>query len=279
MTPPVDSTLAVDWLGLCRRAADGARGALARNPLPADRAATAGRGMGGDMSLVIDREVEDAVFHELEALGLPLTAVSEERGEIQISGGGPVHVVVDPIDGSRNAKRGLPAYALSIAIASGASMADVQLGYVHDLGTGEDWWAERNQGAFCDGVPVEVSQSGDLEMVGLETVHPALVAQHAEALAATGAARLRGVGSIALSLCYVAAGRLDALVSLGATRSVDSAAGQLIVTEAGGAVSFPEAAAGGDLAGTSLSLDMRSRVVAAAGPDLVERLIDIGRTA
>lgn len=279
MTPPTDAVLAVDWLGLCRRAAAGARGAMERHPLSADRAATAGRGMGGDMSLVIDREAEDAVFGELEALELPLTAVSEERGEVDIAGGGPVYVVVDPIDGSRNAKHGLPAYALSIAIASGPSMADVQVGYVHNLGTGEDWWAQRGEGAFCDGTPVEVSQSGDLELLGLETTHPALVAEHSEALAATGAARLRGVGSIALSLCYVAAGRLDALVSLGATRSVDSAAGQLIVREAGGAVAFPEAAAGGDLAGTSLGLDMRSRVVAAGGPDLVERLIGIGRAA
>ena len=279
MTPPTDAALAVDWLGLCRRAAAGARGAMDRHPLSADRAATAGRGMGGDMSLVIDREAEDAVFGELEALELPLTAVSEERGEVDIAGGGPVYVVVDPIDGSRNAKHGLPAYALSIAIASGPSMADVQVGYVHNLGTGEDWWAQRGEGAFCDGTAVKVSQSGDLELLGLETTHPALVAEHSEALAATGAARLRGVGSIALSLCYVAAGRLDALVSLGATRSVDSAAGQLIVREAGGAVAFPEAAAGGDLAGTSLGLDMRSRVVAAGGPDLVERLIGIGRAA
>ena len=274
MTSSADSALAIDWLGLCLRAADGARSALERNPLPADRAATAGLGMGGDMSLVIDREVEDAVFAELEALDLPLTAVSEERGEVALGGGGPVHVVVDPIDGSRNAKRGLPAYALSIAIASGPAMADVHAGYIHDLSTGEDWWAQSGQGAFCDEEPVRVSQSGDLEMVGLETVHPALVAQHSEALAATGAARLRGIGSIALSLCFVAAGRLDALVSLGATRSVDCAAGQLIVREAGGAVAFPEA--GGDALAAGLDLGVRYRAFAAATPALLERLLEVG---
>jgi len=274
MTPPADSALATDWLALCRRAAVGARGALERHPSPADRSATAGRGMGGDMALVIDREAEDAVFAELEALEMPLTVVSEERGEVRLSGGGPVHVVVDPVDGSRNARRGLPGYALSIAIASGPSMGEVHAGFVYDLASGEEWWAARGEGAHCNDQPVHVSATGELELLGLETANPALVARNAAALTATGAARLRCVGSIALSLCYVAAGRFDALVTLGATRSVDCAAGQLIVREAGGSVALPEA--GGSPAETGLGLDMRSRLLAAAGPDVLERLIDIG---
>ena len=196
-----------------------------------------------------------------------------------IAGGGPVHVVIDPIDGSRNAKRGLPACALSIAVASGPTMADVTFGYVHDFGAREDWWARRGEGAWLDGEPLhELSPDGELEMVGLETVHPDKILAHAEALAATGAARLRAVGSIAISLCYVAANRLDGLASLGATRSVDSAAGQLIVREAGGAVAFPDAdvADGGDPLAIGLDLGMRSRVVAATSPALVDRLRPVG---
>ena len=80
----------------------------------------------------------------------------------------------------------------------------------------------------------------------------------AEALAATGAARLRALGSVALSLCWVAAGRFDALVTLAACRSVDAAAGQLIVREAGGASRCPDAA--GDVDRPSLDLEMRTRV-------------------
>ena len=64
------------------------------------------------------------------------------------------------------------------------------------------------------------------------------------------------------------------MVSLAASRSVDTAAGQLIVTEAGGAVAFPEAA--DDPLDTPLSLDMRSRVVAATGAGLLERLVAVG---
>ena len=264
----------IDWLGVCRRASAGARAALERHPLLADRSVTAGRGMGGDMALVIDREAEDAVFAALEALDVPLTAVSEERGEVLLSGGGPTHVVVDPVDGSRNARRGLPGYALSIAIASDRWMSSVTAGFVYDLATGEEWWAQSGQGALCDGHPAVAGAASELELLGLETAKPALVAQNAEALSATGAARLRCLGSVALSLCYVAGGRFDAMVTLGATRSVDCAAGQLIAREAGAAVAFPDT--GGHLAEMGLGLDERSRVVAAAGPDLFEPLLDIG---
>ena len=275
MTTTTDALAAVDWLGLCRRAAKGATDVLERYPLYADRAATAGLGEGGDLTLVIDRAVEDAVFEELEALALGVTAVSEERGEVLIAGGGPIHVVIDPIDGSRNAKRGIPCFALSIAVASGPTMGDVELGYVHDFSHREDWWARRGQGAFFDEEPLTpLASEGELEMVGLETVRPELILRHGEALAATGAARLRGIGSIALSLCYVAAGRFDGMVTLGDTRSVDCAAGQLIVREAGGAVAFPEAS--GDPLSAPLGLEVRSRVVAGATPELMERLLPIG---
>ena len=270
-----DALTAVDWLSLCRRSAEAATAVLDRYPLHTDRTETAGQGEGGDLTLVIDREVEDAVFHEIEQLDLAVTAVSEERGQVLIGGGGPVHVVIDPIDGSRNAKRGIPCFALSIAVASGPTMGDVELGYVHDFDHREDWWAHRGQGACFRGEPLTpLAGEGELEMVGLETTHPELIARHGEALAATGAARLRGIGSIAMSLCYVAAGRFDGMVTLGDTRSVDCAAGQLIVREAGGAVAFPEAAE--DPLEAPLEIGMRSRVVAAATPALMERLLPIG---
>ncbi len=269
-----DAATAVDWLGVCRRAADGAASALARVPA-ADRAETAGPGEGGDTALVIDRAAEDAVFEQLEALAVPLTAISEERGHVDIRGGGPTHVVIDPIDGSRNAKRGIPSFALSIAVADGPTMGDTGFGFVHDFSTGEDWWAEQGGGAFLDGVQLEpLPQDGKLEMVGLETVHPKLIDQWSQGLIDTGAARLRALGSIALSLCYVAAGRFDGTISLGMSRSVDSAAGQLIVREAGGAVAFPDAA--DDPLGAALDLDMRSRVVAASSDELLQRLLPIG---
>jgi myo-inositol-1(or 4)-monophosphatase len=264
-----------DWLTVCRRAVDQVRAELTRFPEPADRAVPTGRGEGGDIALVIDRAAEDAIFREFEALDLPMTVISEERGHVDLNGGGRTRVVVDPIDGSRNAKRGIPAYSVSIAIADGPSIGDVKFAYVHDLALDEDWHAAPGQGAFLNGNQLAaLTPEPDIEILAVEIIHPELVVKSAEALAATGAQRLRALGSFALALCWVAAGRYDALATLSTCRSVDFAAGQLLVSEAGGAVAMPDA--GGEVATTSLDLATRTRVFAAANPAMLERLLPIG---
>src|SRR3954468_15028933 len=180
-----------DWLAVCRPAVDGVRAAMAQYPEPADRAVPTGRGEGGDIALVIDRAAEDAIFREFEALELPMTVISEERGHVDLNGGGPTHVVVDPIDGSRNAKRGIPAYSVSIAIAEGPTIGDVKFAYVHDLALDEDWHAAPGQGAFLNGEPLQpLPGDGELEILALEIIHPDLVVKSADAIAATGAQRL-----------------------------------------------------------------------------------------
>jgi myo-inositol-1(or 4)-monophosphatase len=264
-----------DWLTVCRRAVDQVRAELTRFPEPADRAVPTGRGEGGDIALVIDRAAEDAIFREFEALDLPMTVISEERGHVDLNGGGPMRVVVDPIDGSRNAKRGIPAYSVSIAVADGPSIGDVKFAYVHDLALDEDWHAAPGQGAFLNGKQLApLPAEPDIEILAVEIIHPELVVKSAEALAATGAQRLRALGSFALALCWVAAGRYDALATLSTCRSVDFAAGQLLVREVGGAVAMPDA--GGEVGTTSLDLATRTRVLAAANPAMLGRLLPIG---
>ena len=254
-----------DWLGLCRRAAHAARDAVAAMTSTAERSVPQGEGEGGDTTLAVDKAAEDAVFAELGAFGVPLTAVSEERGEVSLGDGPPAAwVVVDPVDGSVNAKRRLPFACVSIAVASGPRMGDVEVGFVAELVPARDWWAVRGEGAFCDGERLATLESGPLELLGLETARPERVAEAAETLGNLGARRLRALGSVAASLCLVAGGRLDAMVSLREVRSVDVAAAQLIVSEAGGSVALP----GGD----ALDLDMRSRVLAARSAELLERL-------
>jgi myo-inositol-1(or 4)-monophosphatase len=280
--PLPDST---DWLGFCRRAAAAARDAVHAYATTAERAVETGRGEGGDTAYVIDRAAEDAVFAEIEALGVPVMAVSEERGEVVVGAGtagiegdgagDPVRVVVDPVDGSLNAKRGLPFACVSIAIASGPRMGDVEIGWVAELDprlsaedeprAGRDWWAVKGEGAFRDGEPLPPLRPGPLEVLGIETARPELVAAAAPKIEAVEARRIRALGSVAMTLCLVAAGQLDAMLSLRPIRSVDAAAAQLLVTEAGGAVSFPAA--------DDLSLEMRSPVLAARDEALLERLI------
>jgi myo-inositol-1(or 4)-monophosphatase len=255
----------VDWLGVCRRAAGAARKAVAGFETTAERAVETGRGEGGDTALVIDRAAEAAILAEFEALELPLTVITEERGEVALTGGGPVRVVVDPVDGSLNAKRGLPSACVSIAVAAGPSMDDVEVAYVAELDRARAWWARLREGAWCDGQRLDRLEPGALEVLGLETARPSLVAGAADAIVGLDARRLRVLGSVALSLCFVAAGKLDAMVSLREVRSVDAAAGQLLVREAGGAVAFP--------GGEGLDLGMRSRVLAARDQGLVEHLL------
>jgi len=265
-----EAALGADWLQISRRAELAARRALDQYPV-GTRADTTGRGAGGDVSLVIDRAAEDAIIAELEATGLPLTVISEERGRRELAGGGAVHVVIDPICGSRNAKRGLPGWCVSIAVAAGPSLGDVHWGYIRDLDRGEEWWARRGEGAFHDSERLaELDPNATLELVGLEFIHPELVSAVADKLVLSGIARLRAIGSIALTLCYVASGRLDALVTLAGCRSVDIAAGQLILREAGGVLAFPDG--DDDIDQASLELSWRSRVFAAAGPAALEGL-------
>jgi myo-inositol-1(or 4)-monophosphatase len=266
-----EAALEADWLEISRRAEAAARRALERYPL-GTRAHSTGRGEGGDVSLVIDRAAEDAILSELQRTGLPLTVISEERGQLELGGGGPVHVVVDPICGSRNAKRGLPGWCVSIAVAAGPVLGDVRWAYIRDMERREEWWARAGEGAYSDGVRLPELEDASLELVGLEFIHPHLVADSAAKLEASGIARLRAIGSIALSLCYVACGRLDGLVTLAGCRSVDIAAGQLILREAGGALVFPDA---DEELESSLALHWRSRVFAAAGPQSLERLSTI----
>lgn len=268
----LEVVLAKDWLGLCRRASERVGRELRRYSTTAERSEATGRGEGGDVALVIDRAAEDAVFSELEALGAPLTAVSEERGRIELAGGGPAQVVIDPIDGSLNAKRALPFYGLSIAVAGGPAMGDVEFAYVTDLARGEEWWARLGEGAHHGGERLApLRADGPLELLGIDSATPRLVAAAAPSLEATGAHRLRALGSIALHLCHVASGRLDAMLSLAPCRSVDAAAGQLVVREAGGAVAFPDA--GDTPLQATLDLEMRSRVVAARGKEMLERVV------
>ncbi|MHB8657351.1 MAG: inositol monophosphatase family protein [Solirubrobacteraceae bacterium] len=278
LQPAIDA----DWLGVCRRAVTGLRQVLADSPSTSERAEETGtRGSGGDRTLVIDESAESVVFAELEALhdqGLRFTALSEERGEIDF-GDDTVRVIIDPIDGSLNAKRGLPHHALSFAVAGGDTMADVVFAFVHDLGPGEEWWARRGEGAWLDGrrldpsLPERRGHDGRLEVLGIESADPRWVAASIEALQES-CYRLRALGTIAATLCQVAGARLDGMVSLRSCRGIDAAAGQLIVREAGGYVSFPRFE---DPLGAPLDCSPSSPVIAARSAQTLRELEGIPR--
>ena len=234
-------------------------------PLRSDREPVVGSGMGGDETTAVDAAAERAILARFERLD-GLTIVSEEVGVI---GAGETFVVIDPIDGSLNAKRGIGFFALSIAVASGPSMADVDFGFVHDFGTGEEWTATRGEGARLDGTPLAGELPKEqIEILAFEATRTVSVAEQAAAVVDL-AYRLRIMGSLALSLCHLAAGRIDAVCSLKPARAVDIAAAQLLVLERGLAIDLPDAP---PFAAAPLDVEGRSRVVAAGTPEVCRRL-------
>jgi myo-inositol-1(or 4)-monophosphatase len=251
----------VSWLERCRAAVEDVDAVLAELPGRAEREPVVARGEGGDDTTVVDARAEEVVLRHFE----DVSVVSEEVGEIDR---GPTVAVVDPIDGSLNAKRGQPFFSLSIAVAEGRTMDDVHFGYVFDFGAREEWWAIRGEGAFLNGEPLRELPKDAIELLAFEATQTSYVAERAASMVGI-ARRLRIMGSLALSLCHLAAGRLDGVCSLKPARSVDIAAGQLLVRERGLAIDLFESPPFG-----SAPLDVvgRSRVVAAGTEALCREL-------
>jgi len=258
-----------DWLGLARACVRDPEQVLEARPTRDEREPVLRPGEGGDDTTAIDDAAEQAVVARLDALALDLTLVSEELGVRSFGAGGGLRVVVDPIDGSVNAKRGIPFFSLSLAVADGETMDDVFFGFVHDFGAREEWVAERGRGAFLDGAPLDAPQPKDtIEILSLEGTTTEAIALAVPGLRGV-AQRVRVMGSLALSLCHLAAGRVDAVCCLKPARSIDIAAAQLLVRERGLAIELFEDPPFGR---APLDLGQRSRVVAGLGDAQCEAL-------
>jgi myo-inositol-1(or 4)-monophosphatase len=254
-----------DWLELCRAAVADVDAVLERLPTRTEREPVVGAGEGGDDTTAIDQAAEDAVVERFRATGASM--VSEELG---VLAGSDTLLVIDPIDGSLNAKRGIPFFSLSIAVADGRTMGDVHFGFVHDFGSGEEWTATRGEGAFLNGTPLgDLRPKDTIELLVMEATRTDLVAADAPKVAAL-AHRLRIMGSTALSLCHLAAGRVDGVCTLKPTRSVDIAAGQLLCREVGLAVELFDSKE--PFGAAPLDLEGRSRLAAAGTDDVCRQL-------
>ena len=252
-----------DWLAVCRAARADVERVLAELPTRAEREPVVGDGKGGDETTAVDAAAERVILDRFRGAGVRL--VSEEVG---IEGDGTTVVVVDPIDGSLNAKRGIPFFAISIAVADGGTMDDVHTAYVYDFGAREEWTAVRGDGARLDGAALTERPKDAIEILSFEATTTAFVAENAVRFVDV-AHRLRVMGSLAVTLCHLAAGRVDGVVSLKEARSVDIAAAQLLVRERGFAIELPDAPPFG---AAPLDLERRSRVVAAGSAGQCARL-------
>jgi myo-inositol-1(or 4)-monophosphatase len=202
-------------------------------------------GAGGDTTMELDRAAEEVVFAELASLvaaGERFSVLSEEAGRRSFGADFPL-VLVDPVDGSLNAKQGVPLFGLMLAVLDGPTVADTYAGLILNLNTGEEWSAIRRQGAWRGGKPIAVLAPSDrqrIELLGLESTPRAL--QVARPLVERSA-KIRILGSMALSIALTAAGAFDVFCAPIPVRVFDAAASLLVLRETGGVATNIEGAA------------------------------------
>ncbi len=151
--------------------------------------------------------------------------MSEESG--LLDRGAVLTAIVDPIDGSTNASRGLLPWASSIAVVDDEGPLVAVVALCRSLGT---YWAIRGRGAWRDGTRVRTS--------GAKRPESSVIAVNGTPRAWLGWSQLRAFGSAASELAFVAEGSVDALVDFSRDGLAvwDVAAGALLVAEAGGYV-------------------------------------------
>lgn len=191
-----------------------------------------GKGAGGDKTFPIDKKAEDVIISSLEALNEPLTIVSEEAGIKEIQGGGK-RVIIDPIDGSKNAITGIPFYCTSIAVADKDNIGSISIGYVINLLTGDEFWAEKDKGAFFNGERIYAQKDDTFYLIAYEAQSPKNDIPKIMKLLAE-AWRTRCWGAMALDISYLAYGAVSVFITPSPSRSFDFASGYLLVKEAGG---------------------------------------------
>jgi myo-inositol-1(or 4)-monophosphatase len=189
-----------------------------------------------------DRAAEASIIATIRETFPTHRVLAEEGGGQEIgqeTGQSPFRWVIDPLDGTTNFAHGFPAYCVSIGLEHDGQ---VVLGVVWDPTRSELFEGERGRGATLNGIPIGVSKTETLLAALLVTGFAYDIRENADnnldhfthfALKAQG---IRRTGTAALDLCYVACGRFDGFWEL-KLHPWDSAAGSVIVQEAGGRIS------------------------------------------
>lgn len=230
-----------------------------------DRSRVTGMGADGTDTHYIDKIAEDIFMQKVVENDLPYNIVSEELGTMQR--GFDENLVVDPIDGTFNAINRIPFYSISIAIGK-EDVESVSHGFVMNLGNGDTFRAEKGQGAFRNGRPISVSHkdrriyglnlSGEIDRISRNIIRKA--------------SKVRIMGCASLEMCLVAQGATDILAYTGEhskLRSVDVAAGALIVREAGGIVTDEK----GEHFNANNEVRSRFNMIASSSKGVLEGLI------
>ncbi|MFQ5969070.1 MAG: inositol monophosphatase family protein [Nitrososphaerales archaeon] len=199
-----------------------------------------GVGAGGDISRKIDIVAERIVMNTIKEHGINCTIIAEEAGRVNLTNGkgSSSYIIVDAVDGTTNALRGIPFYSCSIAFADENRLSAVKCGVVMDLYGGDVYSATKGNGAFLNGARMRVKKhhdEGRYYVVGMNIsgVKQEKIERLKPIMSKSN--HLRHLGSNALELCIFARGLMDVFIDIrGKIRITDMAAAYLIVKESGG---------------------------------------------
>lgn len=192
-----------------------------------------GRGASGDITFPLDKLAEDIIIQSIEKAGLNLNIITEESGFKMVKGQN-LSIIIDPIDGSKNAVSGIPFFSTSIAIADGDTLKTLKIGYIINLINADEFWAIKGRGAFMNDLKIRIKKLSSV-IIAFESSSPYYDLQKILPLFKR-AYRIRCFGSTALDLAYLSAGMLSIFVCPSPSRIFDFSAGILIAKEAGAIV-------------------------------------------
>lgn len=229
-----------------------------------------GVGAAGDKTFPVDSLAEEIIVAGLKALKEPFTIISEEMGILELHGGG-ARILIDPVDGSKNAVAGLPFYCTSIAVADGDTLGDVSLSYVINLSNGDEFWAERGSGACLNGRQIHTQKDDIFSLVSYEARVPGKDIPAIMPLLSQSR-KTRCLGATALDLAYLASGAASVFVTPSLSRSFDFAGGWLLVKEAGGVITDTS---GAQIESVHLGLKKSSSLLATGNLELHEKALEL----
>jgi len=221
-------------------------------------------GADGTPTKFIDKIAEDVAIKIIKKSKIKVNLLSEEIGFLDNNG--EYIFVLDPVDGTRNAYRGIPFYSVSLAIGK-STLRDIEYGIVKNIPTGDTFIAEKDQGAFLNNNRISVS-----DVPPNKTLSSLVLGVNCDnnTISLCKKNYVRSLGSASLEMCMVAMGALDLYyVGKEFMRVIDIAASTLIVREAGGVVK--------DIYGEDLdmdiSLDKRTSVIAAGSESCIKDIL------
>ena len=195
-----------------------------------------GRGAGGDISRNIDITAENTVLDYLKEINFECVVLGEECGRVELSDDPKGFVIMDAIDGSANAVRGVPFFCSSLAYATENRLSSITDGVITNLSTGQMYSASQGKGAFMDDKQISVYKGIPLyKIVGVNTSGASQEIMKKLQPVFENHSHTRHFGANALEMAMFAQGLIDIFIDLrDKIRIQDIAAGYIIVKEAGG---------------------------------------------